>query len=1031
MKITKKTFSFGLCLTSFLLAFLFFSVSEVFAQDKSSIDNNPLSKSFVTIINPVRGKDFWPLGSQGPRDFVLFQKDILGKEDARATWLLRPDFLFDSDEVSLFLENNFDDDEIGLFLEVTPSWADRAGVDYVGGGGWSLAGDVFLSGYNPKEREKLIGAAFKEFRGVFGYYPKTVGAWHVDPYSASYIHDNYEIEAILICADQFSTDGYQIWGGWWGVPFYPSKRNLLLPAGDIQDKLDVVVFWWAARDPLHGYGPGVSDSTYSVQVNDYLLHGLDVDYFSKLADFYLFPLGGKFGQLTVGIENDYSLSKYGDSYRNQLGVLIDKGVNFVTASEFARWYRGQFSGLSPDHEIGGPDILKREKEVRWLMNTSERIGLIKNGDGEWLVRDLRFYSPPWPDPYLNMKNLAGKLYWNIPAEIDSISSPGDLEKWSFQNQPVSKSFLLYQNNYWWILAPVLLAVFLALIVKPPFYVLLLIILGGGLFSMTMSRSGRLYDFGMGFWGPNGHDGVWHIALINQVNEKIPPNNPIFSGEVLKNYHWGFDFFASLLIKVLPFNLYDIYFRILPVVFALLIGFLSYQLGRKPTKSSRVGFWFLFLNFFAGSFGWVITFLREGKVGGESLFWSMQSISTLINPPYALSLIILLLGLLVWNDKRGNGQWQWAVVVGIIFGLLTGVKVYGGVLGGLALFSFWLFKRFVKKERRFFDLLAFLVAGSLSLTILFLMGVFSGKPALVFKPLWFTHSLVESLDKLYLPKLAVLRINLVNNWFSWKLPFLILIELFLLAIFVVGNLGTRIVGFWEVARKIIKKKTKDIDMLLFAFLFFSLLLPLLFVQRGTTWNTIQFFYYFLFIVNYYFAQYLARVFRKKSLGAFFGLSFLLFLTVPTTVSTLRGYFGYLSPSALPYYEIQSLDFLKQQTDGVVLTFPYDGFKKSGVDAPLPLYLYETTAYVSAFSGKIVFLEDEMNLEITDYPWRERRRKIDKFFTTKDKIWSRGFLLNNKIDYIYLVNDQKLPLEPGDLSLKMIFNNGQVKIYEVLK
>ena len=587
------------------------------------------------------------------------------------------------------------------------------------------------------------------------------------------------------------------------------------------------------------------------------------------------------------------------------------------------------------------------------------------------------------------------------------------------------------NNYWWILVPVLLAIILTFVFKPPLYVLFLIILGGGLFSMTMLRSGWLYDFGMGFWGPNGHDGIWHLALINQIKEKIPPNNPIFSGTVLKNYHWGFDFLAGLLAKTLPFSLYDIYFRILPLVFAILIGFLSYQLGKKLTNSSRVGFWFLFLNFFAGSFGWVITLLREGKVGGESLFWSMQSISTLINPPYALSLVILLFGLLVWNDKRKSGGWAWAVLVGIIFGSLTVVKVYAGVLGGLALFSFWFFKRFFKKEKQFFDLLAFLSVGFLSLTVLFLMGVFSGKPALVFKPLWFVHSLVESLDKLYLPRIAVLRINLANSRLLWKLPFLILVELFLVLIFIVGNLGTRVIGFWEAARKIIKKKITEMDVLLFAFLFFSLLFPLLFVQRGTTWNTIQFFYYFLFVSNYYFAQYLARVFKKKSLKIFLGLGFLLLMTIPTTISTIRGYFGYIPPTALPHYEIESLRFLKQQPKGIVLTFPYDGYKKSGVDVPFPLYLYETTAYVSAFSGKIVFLEDEMNLEITGYPWQERRAKVEGFFSGRNEIQARGFLLNNNIDYVYLVNDQVLPFQQENLGLKVIFNNGQVKIYQVSK
>ena len=74
---------------------------------------------------------------------------------------------------------------------------------------------------------------------------------------------------------------------------------------------------------------------------------------------------------------------------------------------------------------------------------------------------------------------------------------------------------------------------------------------------------------------------------------------------------------------------------------------------------------------------------------------------------------------------------------------------------------------------------------------------------------------------------------------------------------------------------------------------------------------------------------------------------------------------------------------------------------------------------------------MNLEITGYPWQKRLEDSKKFFTTYDRIWARGFLLNNKIDYIYLVNDQKFNLQLGDLGLKQLFNNGQVRIYQVIK
>jgi hypothetical protein len=519
--------------------------------------------------------------------------------------------------------------------------------------------------------------------------------------------------------------------------------------------------------------------------------------------------------------------------------------------------------------------------------------------------------------------------------------------------------------------------------------------------------------------------------MNQVIKKIPPNNPVFAGEILKNYHWGFDFLASWLTRLLPLSPFDVYFRLLPLTFAFLIGFLSFYLGRLVSKKFWVGFWFAFLNFFAGSLGWIITLWREGRVGGESLFWSMQSISTLINPPYALSLVILLAGIAVWYKRKDVGRWWEGMFLGAVFGLLVGIKAYAGILAGFSLLSLWLFQWLKRRKASAFSLWIWMSTGLVSISVLFLIGVFSGRPSLVFKPLWFVHSLVESLDKLYLPRIAVLRINLLANWWSWKLPFLIFLEIFLLFIFLLGNMGTRVLGGIEIAKKLLRGAMSDFDVLVAFFLIFSFLFPMLFIQRGTTWNTIQFFYYFLFFSNFYFALFLARLTESKLLRNRLFLIVILLLTLPTTFSSLRGYLGKVAPATIPYYELEGLDFLKRQSNGVVLTVPYDKFKKSGVTAPLPLYLYESTSYVSALSDKVVFFEDEMNLQITGYPWEERRRKIEKFFSSKDGIWSRGFLLNNNIDYIYLVDDQKLPLQVGDLGLEVIFDNGQVRIYKVLR
>ncbi len=575
-----------------------------------------------------------------------------------------------------------------------------------------------------------------------------------------------------------------------------------------------------------------------------------------------------------------------------------------------------------------------------------------------------------------------------------------------------------------MIVALLILVFLITIfsLKIPPKIKWLILLGSLLLSTTMFRSGLRYSYGLGFWGPNGHDAIWHLSVINQIKKAIPPLNPVFSGTKLSNYHWGFDLFAALLSKLTGLSSLDVYFRILPPLIALLIGLFSYRLAKTVKTPPKTAATFIILNFFAGSFGWLVTLIKDQQIGGESLFWSMQSASTLINPPYALSLVILLIGLNFWLKHHRRHQASSAVALGLFFSLLTGVKIYAGILTGLA-FSFYYLIKKLKKSATNFDLILPLTMAISSLIIALLLGLSSAPSLLEYQPFWFVHSLIDSIDKFYLPKIATLRHNLSTQLFSYKLPFYLALELALFLIFLIGNMGIRILGLKTIYQKIRHKKIKPIDQFILPLMFFALLIPTLFVQKGTAWNTIQFFYYFLFFANFYLAQFITR--QKSKLFSLIIIPIACF----GSFATLKDYFGSPPPASVPHYQLQALDFLKDQPDGTVLTYPYDQHQKADLPTPLPLYLYETTAYVSALSQKTTFLEDEMNLNITGYDWQVRRQQLTNFFADKNLFTARGLLINNQISYIYLVNDQKLPFSPQDLQIEKIYDNGQSRVYQV--
>lgn len=558
--------------------------------------------------------------------------------------------------------------------------------------------------------------------------------------------------------------------------------------------------------------------------------------------------------------------------------------------------------------------------------------------------------------------------------------------------------------------------------KHKVYLAILLFFGVLAQGMTMWRSGLIYDFGMGFWGANGHDGIWHLALINQVLRGFPPPHPTLSGFGLTNYHYLYDLILAVVSKLTTISARYLYFQLFPTFLAFGIGILSFLVGYYWQKDFWTGFWLAFFNYFAGSFGFLITLWRTKELGGESLFWSMQSISTLVNPPFALSLVVLLAGL-YWLLRIKSWDLKKIIGLGFLFGLLIDIKVYAGVVVLPALLIFALFKLIQGKKEY---LWIFLVASIISLATFLLINR-KATSLLVFEPLWFIHTMIEAADRLYLPRLALARHTLIEGKLG---PRLFALELGTLGIFLLGNLGTRIIGLKTLIEKNIKKDFDDLDAFIFIGGAVGLLIPLIFIQKGTAWNTIQFFYYFLFFANFYAAVALAKIMKMKTNQKWIFLGLIILLTIPTSWATLRSYLGWPSPTAISKGELEALAFLKKQKPATVLTFFYNPFEKEKfAQTPIPLYAYETTAYISAFSGKQTFLEDEMNLAISGYDFKQRSEDEVKFFITKDEIWARGFLLNNQIGYIYLTNRQRFLLSEEELGIDKIFDNGEARIYQV--
>lgn len=407
---------------SFFVIFVAIFPHSVFAQQQ-----NLTSNQFITIVNPIRISAY----STNPTASLEAQYSEIKKRNLVATWLLTYDVISDFGAVNVAQKMD-QSQELGLFLELSPKFASDAKVVYNKTDSWHRANSVFLSGYTQEDRIRLIDTAFEKFKQIFGFYPSSVGAWWIDSYSLQYMQKKYGVTANLNCADQFSTDGYQIWGQYWSTPFYPNKYHAGMPANSKDNKLDIVTIQWAARDPLNGYGYGGA-SHFSTQ--DYF----QIDYFQKLVNLYSkVSDGNKFGQITVGLEGDFPPQSYGSSFfARQLDVVKAEkdreSINAVTMKEFSSWYRSNFPALSPVQIIQSDDFLGKKIKTFWYNSPHFRTNIKYNKDTKkTTIRDFRTYHDNFQEPYYISPNRDLNLYISLPSQIDSVINPS--EEWVISNE---------------------------------------------------------------------------------------------------------------------------------------------------------------------------------------------------------------------------------------------------------------------------------------------------------------------------------------------------------------------------------------------------------------------------------------------------------------------------------------------------------------------------------------------------------------------------------------------------------------------
>ncbi len=556
--------------------------------------------------------------------------------------------------------------------------------------------------------------------------------------------------------------------------------------------------------------------------------------------------------------------------------------------------------------------------------------------------------------------------------------------------------------------------------KPKTILICLVFLIGVLGQLAIiSPSGTYQNGDLVFWSAHGHDGTWHMALMEEIKKGYPFQNPIFAGTALKNYHFFSDVLPSMVSKYTNISNENLYFRIFPLIYSIFLGASVFFLTKKITNSFNASIWTTIFTYFAGSFGYLI-----GK--GESVFWATQIQSSSGNPPQIISNFLFLASIyyvLVFLDQKVRKlQVKYFLISFVLLGTISAFKIYAGVilLGTLSIIGTW--NLIFKKDIRLF--LLGLFSGVLAI-ILYLPNSSNSQSFLIFEPWWYIRTMIVESSRLDLLDWELRRQTYIYEH-NWKR--VVWLEGMGFLIFFFGNLGMRFLGIWELVK---------INAIFKVSIILSLVLPLLFLQKGVASNTAQFLQYFLLLFGILAGIGTANLLTNVKNSTFYILYsiFIISLMVPTQIKLFKEFYvsdGHARPAftKISSQELEALKFIKDNTSEstTIITPPYNQYLNLKKDIP-DIWDWFDTSYVAALTSRRTYFDDYEQVDIMGYDYRSRLKVKEVIFNEKDLVKVKEAILSTDSSLLYFPKAIKPVVSVNEIGLTKFYENSEVEIWKV--
>uniref|UniRef100_UPI0032168F9A hypothetical protein n=1 Tax=uncultured Draconibacterium sp. TaxID=1573823 RepID=UPI0032168F9A len=353
---------------------------------------------------------------------VQKQVDILNQYKLGGTFLLQYDALMNARYQKLLKSLPADSFEIGAWWEIPQPLVEKAGYEWRGRYSWDWHADVgFATGYSPEEREKLVDVYMKDFKQIFGYYPKSVGSWFIDAHTLNYLHEKYGIVASCNCKDQVGTDGYSMWGGYWNQGYYPSKKNAYVPAQNAENQIPVPIFRMLGSDPVRQYDNGLGTKKQKVVSLEpvYPESGGDAAWINWYFNQFVDGECMEYAFVQAGQENSFTWKRMAKGYELQIPLIAklrdQKKVKLQTLAESGQWFRENYKTTPATSVTVMEDFNGSNNKTVWINSRYYRANLLWQ-DNTLRFRDIHVFDESLESNYLTKKTTSSKCdYYALPV----------------------------------------------------------------------------------------------------------------------------------------------------------------------------------------------------------------------------------------------------------------------------------------------------------------------------------------------------------------------------------------------------------------------------------------------------------------------------------------------------------------------------------------------------------------------------------------------------------------------------------------